>query len=151
MTGIARITMKFAAGAMVVSWIAGAALGQTVEFRIVERSGRTVATPADPIMNFAVQARVVGGATNVGLGDFGCKIVAMGEPDASGDLDYLYISNANGTYDSNTTNRVHGPIGSYSGLPAQYRYLAGLSPDFNGVINASVGTFKSAAICLMIA
>lgn len=114
---------------------------QSVEFRIVERTGKSlVETNTDPTTNFAVQARVVGGNASQFLGNFAFDVVGLGEADANGTLTRLIISNANGTYAPNPTQAVANSVG-IGGMASIYTYLAGIAPNFNGLINASGGPF----------
>jgi hypothetical protein len=128
---------------------AGTIHAQSVEFRIVERQGQTIipvpagATPTtDAVLNYAVQARVLGGTADQFLGTFSFDIVAPGEADSSGTLTRLLTSNADGTYAANTAQANSSTIGR-GGLAAIYTYLAGIGPTFNGIINASGGTFTN--------
>ena len=137
------------AAAFAAMSLAGLARSQTVEFRIVEREGQTsipnpvgaIAT-TDAVLNFAVQARVVGGTASQFLGNFGFNIVASGEPDTNGTLAKLLICNADGTYNANSTQSANASIGR-GGLAAIYIYLANVNPSFNGLINTSGGTFTN--------
>jgi hypothetical protein len=119
--------------------------GQSVEFRIVERTGKMlVETGIDPTISFAVQARVVGGAPAQFLGNFAFDIVASGEADANGSLHRLLISNIDGTYAENPTQSVNNSVGA-GGMASVYTYLAGITPMFNGLINSSGGPFTNTA------
>ena len=128
---------------------AGATQAQSVEFRIVERQGQVSipfmvgATPTtDNVLNYSVQARVVGGTATQFLGTFQFDIVASGEPDSLGTLSKLLTSNADGTYAANTAQANNSTIGR-GGLSAIYTYLAGIGANFNGLINTSAGSFTN--------
>ncbi len=122
---------------------------QTVEFRIVERSGQTAvsSTPGstqstDGIFNFAVQARVVGAGPGVGLTAFRFTLRAHCEYDTFGTLALIRTSNLDGTYSpnpSNTTNTSAGAVG----LAAQFTALSATDPLRNGLLNVSAGTFTN--------
>ncbi len=126
------------------------ARAQTVEFRFVERQGQqAIVTPlfgtatTDAVLSFAVQARVVGGAANRGLGNFNFNIAIVGEPEANGALARMIICNADGTYALNPTQAVSSTLGR-GGLAAAYIYLAGIGGgSFNGLINSSSGTYTN--------
>jgi hypothetical protein len=139
--------------ALVAAAGAATAQGATVEFRIVERQGQTQivvpigATPTtDAVLNFAVQARVVGGAAGDSLGNFNFDILGTsnngGEPESRGTLAKLLTSNADGTLSANSTQSSGNAVGRH-GLSAPYTYLAGINAAFNGSINASSGTFSN--------
>jgi len=145
--------MKSLVTAMALVAAAGAANAQvpSVEFRLVERNGQTtVPTPlgatlaTDGNLNYAVQARVVGGGATDFLGNFSFDIVASGEADANGTLTKLLTSNADGSYTTNPTNANNATVGR-GGLAAGYTYLAGINPNFNGLINLTGGTFTNTA------
>ncbi|HMN42728.1 MAG TPA: hypothetical protein PKE29_17950 [Phycisphaerales bacterium] len=125
-----------AASAVAVS---GASFTQArvVEFRIVERTGQTVANPADPVLDFAVQARVIGGT----LAGFSIEtLTILGEPDSYGTLARGIISELDGTYSS--AIGVSATVGR-AGLARQFTYVAGINSSFNGLINTSGGTFSN--------
>lgn len=139
----------------VVAGVCGAAAGigraQSVEFRIVEREGQSgVASPfgamatSDNVLNFAVQARVVGGSATEFLAEFAFDIVGTGEPDSSGTLAKLLVSNADGTYAANPGQTTSTIVGR-GGLSAIYAALAMQNATFNGVVNTSSGTFTNTA------
>ncbi len=132
-----------AAAAILV--FAGIASGQSVEFRIFERQGQTSVpsipgtTPTtDTVLNYAVQARVVGGTAGEFLGNFSFDIVASGEADSYGTLAKLLISNADGTYNEHgaVTNNAVGR-GGLACTPL------GISPNYNGLLNTSGGVFTN--------
>lgn len=140
--------MKSLVTAMALVAAAGAASARSVEFRIIERQGQTSipavvgATPTtDAVLNYAVQARVVGGSASQFLGNFSFDIRANGEADANGTLTKMLISNA-GTYAANTASRTTPPLVAVVSI---YSYLAGISPNFNGLINTTGGTFTNTA------
>ncbi len=126
--------------------LSASAHAQSVEFRIVERTGQTQVVGGmgggggDTDLDFAVQARVIGGTPAHALGGFGFDIVLTGESDAWGTLNRGRISNPDHTYA--TTFAVSSAVG-IGGLAVQYTYLAGLSAAFNGVINLSTGSFTN--------
>ncbi len=142
-----RIALSAAA---LLALAAGSAHAQSIEFRIIERQGQAGFIPsiplgiptADNVLNFAVQARVAGGAATQGIGEFHFDIVASGEPDSNGTLTRMLVSNVDGTYAVNTAQSSNNVIGR-GGLAAQYTYLASSNPDFNGLINTSGGTFTN--------
>jgi hypothetical protein len=120
---------------------AGSASAQTVEYRIVERTGRTMVTgTADAQLNFAVQARVRNAGPITGLGQFGFDIRLMGEPETSGTFAREIISNGDYTYA--TTIGVSSVVGR-GGLASQFTMLAHLSTNFNGLFNVSGGSFTN--------
>jgi hypothetical protein len=145
--------MKSLVTAMALVAAAGAANAQVpaVQFQIVERQGQssipnppTGTTVADNVLNFAIQARVTGGTATDFLGNFSFDIVASGESDSNGTLTKLLTSNLDGSYAANTTQTNSSAVGR-GGLPAIYTYLAGINPNFNGLINTSGGTFTNTA------
>jgi hypothetical protein len=120
---------------------AGVAHAQTVEFRIIERKGRTVVTgAADAQLDLAVQARVVGAAPDVAVSGWGFNVHIVGELEANGVLERGFISNPDHTLSS--AIGVSSVVGQ-SGVAAQYSYLAGLNASFNGLINVSSSTFTN--------
>ena len=152
--------------ACIVASIAGAAQAATVEFRIVEVrsqsswSGTFFGTnflpatttpnqtlaPAgsvtnDETVNFAVQARVVGGAPGEALGNFGFDIVTN-DATSNGQFTRASISNADGSFNTAAASRYNSnsTVGR-GGLSAVYSYLAGINPNFNGLINTDGGSF----------
>jgi hypothetical protein len=133
-----RILAAAACGMMGMS-----ATAQTVEFRFVERTGQTNATPGDALLEMAVQARVTGGAD---LGGFNFNIVIAGEPDSSGTLQKAVISNGDHTYFTVPTDgaswTANASVGR-GGIASSFTYLAGLSASFNGLINVSGGVFTN--------
>lgn len=109
-----------------------------VEMRIVERAGKTaISGPDDAQLNFAVQARAIGGPANMCVAGFEFDIRIVGESDSWGTLARCLISNLDGTYTSAIA--PSSAIGR-GGLAAQYTYLARINASFNGVINTSVST-----------
>ena len=132
---------------------AGAVHAQSVEFRLIERRGQSTWTPGgvqslplnDNLIDVAVQARVVGGAANRGIGNFNFNIVTdNGEAESRGTLARVKISNAGtGTYDTSATQYNTNAILGQGGLPATYTYLAGINGAFNGVLNGSSGTYTN--------
>ncbi len=150
--------------ACVLAGIAGAAQASTVEFRIVERRGQIAWTGTnfgftsipgvppipnlalasgsnvtnDEVLNFAVQARVVGGLPGEALGNFGFDVVSNDQT-ARGTLTRSSISDASGAY--TPTNYGSNSTVGRGGLSSIYGYLAGINPNFNGLINTSGGSF----------
>ena len=121
--------------AIVVVACAAATHGQTVEFRVVERTGQTEASSADSVLDLAVQARFNG--TN-SLGGFYFDVRILGEAESRGTLARGTISNADGTYDPTLS---FGSVVGRHGLARQYSYFANVNPNFNGLVNTSSGTF----------
>jgi hypothetical protein len=134
--------LKPLAIAAALACVSGSALAQSVEFRVVERRAQKQVTPpfTDNVLDFAVQARVVG-APDTGLGQFQFNIHLVGEPEASGTLTRVLISNTDGTYATNGFSN-NGTVGR-GGIAAPYSYLAGISAFFNGLINTSGGSFTN--------
>jgi len=122
--------------------LAGAANAQTtVTFRIVERTSQVVANSADSLLELAVQARVSG--TPAYLGGFNFNILT-GDSESGGFLQKARIMQGGNPnfYSTTTPWNSNSSVGS-GGLAGQYTYLAGINADFNGVINASSGTFTN--------
>lgn len=115
----------------------------TVEYRIREITGQTIAGPGDAVLNFTIEGRVVG-ATDRGLGDWYLDVRFIGEAEGStnGTLARLRISNSDGAYFTGapTTSSTGGGL---LGMATQYRYIVGLNANSNGVINSNVGTFTN--------
>jgi hypothetical protein len=111
----------------------------TTEFRIIERSGQSVASPADGVLNFAVQVRVTSPGNTDGFSRAGFSITIAGEPETSGTLSRDRTSNSDGTYYPG----IAGPagFGAFNGLPQQYGYLSGINTAFNGLINSSAAVW----------
>jgi hypothetical protein len=130
--------------------LAGTAAGQ-VEFRIVTRTAgaanQIAASQANPVTSaqnfvpFAVQARVIG---NRSLGNFNFDII-LSDLEAQGTLGRLGTTDSVGAYAANPTNAA-GIAGGRAGLPNQYYFLAGINPNFNGLINQSAGTFVNSPL-----
>lgn len=137
---------KILVSAMTLAALAGASQAQTVEFSIVERSAvpQTVANAGDAVLDFAVRARVTGsvGGRGYALGGFGFNIAAPGEADTNGTLLKGVISNSSGLYQASTAAADPGTVGIH-GLARSYTYLANINGAFNGVINATQGTFTN--------
>ena len=134
----------------VLASVAGSLHASTVEFRIVERRNQVAWNPFiaysvplnDNILNLAVQARVVGGAPGEALGNFGFNMIMSGEAEGSGSLTRAKISIAgSANYDTGPTQYNTNSTLGQGGLASSYTYLAGLSGAFNGVINASTGSW----------
>lgn len=128
---------RICVSAVALMALAGAANAQ-VEFRIVEMSGQTQASSADAVLDFAVQARVTGGA---GLGTYNFNILT-GDAESSGTLLRLRVQNADRTYYTGAPT-PSGASGTKTGLPFQYNYLAGINSSFNGLINGTSGSFTN--------
>ena len=77
--------------------LGAAAHAQTVQFRIVERTGQTIFTPTDPVLDLAVQGRIVGGSADACIAGFAFDMVMPGEPDAGGTLTRGLINNLDHT------------------------------------------------------
>lgn len=122
--------------------VAGSAAAQngTVDFRIRELTGQaTITSSADAVLDFVVEARV-SNALNRGLGDWSFNVVIQNEAENRGTLARLRINQGDGSLFTGapTTSTSAGGV---AGVASQYRYLVGLNSAFNGVINASSGTF----------
>jgi hypothetical protein len=107
-----------------------------IQLRLVERSGQIVASATDPVLNFAVQGRVVGNGVGVGIGGFAFAIVIGGESQSWGTFGRDRITNSDGTYYAGIASSGGGVI---SGVDGQHAYLVGINSIFNGLINASGG------------
>ncbi len=137
---------KSLVAAMALVAAAGAAHAQTVEFRVIERQGQMSWNPStaqtatnDNVFNFAVQARVVGGAANTALGNHTFNVVMPGEAETAGDLTTAAISASNGQY--TPTNYADDFTVGTGGVAHVYSYLAGINPSFIGIVNASDGAW----------
>jgi MYXO-CTERM domain-containing protein len=145
--GEIEMTRTAVLSACIVAGIAGAAQAASVEFQIVERRGQVAwtgtAQPAgtnDAILNFSVLARVVGGLPGEALGNFGFDIVSN-DGTGSGTFFKGSISNADGTYNTGATQYNNNATVGRGGLSTIYSYLAGINPNFNGLINTDGGSF----------
>jgi hypothetical protein len=112
--------------------------GDVIEFRIVERTGQTMATPADNVLDFAIQARVTGGGSLSSFSFDSLRLV--GEPESYGQLARGIISNGDGTYA--TGFGTSGTVG-VAGLARTFSFDAGINASLNGVINVSAGSFTN--------
>ncbi len=113
-----------------------------IEFRLVEITGQTTATPVDPILDFAIQGRVTGGAAASGLGSWYFDSVQLvGDAESRAGLDRDRISNPDGTYFTGAPV-VSNAVG-IGGVASQYSFLASVSANFNGLFNMSGGTFTN--------
>lgn len=131
---------KSLVSAMALAAFAGTVNAQSIDIRVVERTGQTaVAQGGDVILDLAVQARVNGGGA---LGGFGFNAVIPGEPDTNGTQQFGLISNVDGTYAAGVGT---GSVVGRHGLAKSYTYLAGINGAFNGQINTSNGTFTNTA------
>ena len=135
--------------ACIIAGVAGAAQAATVEFRIVERRSQVAYNPFiassvplnDAVLNFAVQARVVGGLNGEALGNFGFNILSN-EAESAGALARGKISVAGtANYETGPTQYNANSTLGQGGLASSYTYLAGINGAFNGVINANSGSW----------
>lgn len=135
--------------ACVIAGVAGAAQAATVEFRIVERRSQVAWNPStaqstplnDNVVNFAVQARVVGGLAGEALGNFGFNIIST-DSEAAGSLARARISVAGtANYDVSAAQYNASSTLGTGGLAGTYTYLAGINGAFNGVINGNSGSW----------
>lgn len=119
--------------------LAPRAMGQTtfVELRFVERTGQTSVTPADPVLDISVQARVLQGQC---LNRYYFDVKMLGENDAWGALTRERISNLDSTY--YTGFQVSNTVG-LGGVARQYTFVALINSGFNGLINTSGGSFSN--------
>lgn len=131
----------------VLASCAGSLRAATVEFRVIERRGQTFWNPFTPtsvlndnILNIAVQARVVGGAPGEAIGNFRFDMIMPGELESYGTLNRARISVANSAnYDTSAVQYNNNSTLGQGGLASSFTYLAGISGEFNGIINASSG------------
>jgi hypothetical protein len=135
------------ASAAIVLALAGHGGAQTVEFRIVERTGQTQVSSADALLELAVQARVTPGPLGSYLGGFNFNIVLSPEPEANGTLQKArimagYVFGVGNAYYTGTPWAPNSIVG-VGGIAGQFSYLAGISGTFNGYINMSGGTFTN--------
>lgn len=108
-----------------------------VEMRIVERTGQLVADAADSQLDFAVQVRVNSSAYVLSGAGFGLRL--FGEAQTRGQFSFGRISRID---DHTYTPEIGGfAPGFESGVAAQYRFLVDLNSGFNGLINASGGSW----------
>jgi hypothetical protein len=135
--------------AAMLALVNGVASAQTVQFRIVQESPANSA-PAfaaaghylnPPSQSYAVQAMVSGGSGAAGLASFGFTIVISTEPDTSGTLAKLRISDSCGVYYIGPSAE-NSTVGA-GGLARQYSYLAAINSNFNGLINVTSGNFTN--------
>lgn len=115
---------------------------QQVQFEFYERTGQTLVSPADSLLEIGVRARVMGGAS---LGGFGFNIISN-DAEGNGTLAKARIT-VNGAYVPNSSawaaSASTGAGGVWGGVPSTYSYLAGISANFQGLINLSGGTFTN--------
>jgi len=117
--------------------MAGAANAQVVEFRLYERTGQASASSADALLEIGVQARVIG--SNLGTFNFD---IHTGDSQTGGSAARARISVAGvGTYVSNAAAWGANSVVGTGGIAATFSYLAGINPNFNGLINLSGGSF----------
>jgi hypothetical protein len=137
-----KFDLAYAAMLAVCAGGVSAANAQSVEFRIVERTGQLFLSSGDNVLELAVQAKVTGG----NLGAFAFDVVASGEQDTWGSLQWSRISNSDGTYFTGTPWSGGTTVGQH-GMAAAYSWFAspsgGNNPAFNGLINASGATFTN--------
>jgi len=126
---------------MALAALAGAANAQSVQFEFYERTNQSVASAVDPVLEIGVRARAIG--TN--LGGFNFNIITDDAESngtmlrgkiSTGAIPNTYSTAQWATTNTGNTVSVHGVAGSYS-------YLAGINPNFNGLINVSGGTFTN--------
>ena len=136
------VSGKMLAGTLVVALGAPGAMGQSVQMRLVERRGQVAIVPGstsvltDNILDYSVQARVVGGALGQGIRSLAFDVVAPCERDVWGTLTRERISNADGTY--SILLAVNNTVG-FGGLSAPYCSQASIDPNANGMVNATGG------------
>jgi hypothetical protein len=121
------------------------AQGPVVELRIVERHPAPITEvtgTGNNVLNFAVQARVTG-ATDVGLSQCSFAIVMPGESPSNGTLALNTINNADGSYWAGAISSTSAAQNKVVGVAYAYRYLIGISPSFNGLINHSGGSWTN--------
>jgi MYXO-CTERM domain-containing protein len=133
---------RICVSALALAALAGAANAQ-VEFRFVERTGQTVASSADSLLEIAVQARVTGGSN---LGGFNFNISTT-DSESAGTLQLArtmngYVFGVGNAYYAGTPWTAGSIVGIH-GLAGQYSYLAGINGYFNGLVNQSQGTFTN--------
>lgn len=127
-----------ASGWTVVSGVASFAGAQpSIEFRIVERTGQTLVTPGDNVLDFAVQVRTV---TNFRIAAAGFDMRIIGESESSGVLTRGRISNFDGTYFDGIA--ISNTVG-LGGVARHFGYHTNLNSAFNGLINTSAATFTN--------
>jgi hypothetical protein len=132
---------RICVSALALAMMAGVASAQQVQFRIVERTNQLIATSGDSLLELAVQARVVGGGM---LGGYNFNITTN-DAEANGTLQRARIMNGfvfgvGNTYFTGSPWTSGNTLGIH-GIAGQYSYLAGINGQFNGLINASAGTF----------
>lgn len=129
--------MRFACCVVAVCGVTCGAGAALVDVRIVERTGQMVADAADPQLDFAVQVRVNSSTRALASPTFPIRL--FGESQSHGQLSFGRISRRD---DRTYTPEVGGPAPAFeSGLAAQYRWQADLNSAFNGLINASGGSW----------
>jgi hypothetical protein len=115
----------------------GASNAQSVQFRLIERTGQTAFNSSDSLLEIAVQVRVTGG----NLGGFNFDI-HTGDAEARGTLSRARISNSDHTYFSGSPWAPNSSVGT-GGVASTFSYLAGINSSFNGLINVSGGSFTN--------
>jgi uncharacterized protein (TIGR03382 family) len=132
---------RICVSALALAALAGAANAQ-VEFQIYERTGQSVASSADALLEIGVRARVTGGAM---LGGYNFNILTN-DAESNGSMAFARITQF-GNYISNSSawpaDARQGQSGYWGGLPSTYSYLAGINGQFQGLINTSGGTFTN--------
>jgi len=126
--------------------LAGAASAQSVQFEIYERTGQSVANTADALLEIGIRAKVTGGAM---LGGFNFNVLTD-DSESNGTFARAKTmignnpaANPPGNYYSTATPWTAGNTLGVHGLAGQYTYLSGINSFFNGLINASQGTFTN--------
>jgi MYXO-CTERM domain-containing protein len=132
---------RICVSALALAALAGAANAQ-VTFQVFERSGQTVASSADALLEIGVRAIVNGGPA---LGGFNFNLVTN-DAESNGTFAYGRITHF-GDYISNSSpwpqDARQGASGYWGGIPSTYSYLAGINGQFQGLINLSGGTFTN--------
>ncbi len=118
----------------------GASNANTIEFRIVELTGQTQASPVDNVLDYAIQARVSG--AGLAVWGFDC-LRLVGEAESASTLQTIRTSNGDGTYYAGPSS-LNAAIG-LGGLARSYSRLALINGNFNGLLNVSAGTFTNTA------
>jgi hypothetical protein len=126
--------------------LAGATNAQQVTFQIYERTGQAVFGSFDNTLEIGIRAKVTGGQM---LGGFNFNIVTS-DAESNGTLARVKTMIGNnpaasppGNYYFTGSPWTSGNTLGVHGLAGQYTYLAGINGQFNGLINASGGTFTN--------
>ncbi len=139
--------MRTFSACAIVAAAASSALAQptTVEFRVVERHAVPIATVTgtdNNVLNYAVQARVRG-AVDTGLAQCSFSVQLAGESESAGTLALNTINDTNGTYWTGAIGSTSAAAGLRAGMANAYRYLVGVNPAFNGLINTTGGSWTN--------